>query len=352
MLEEAAEFDFEHAWVHSFENRDHAFQHHLASDQLLTHPNAEFSGCWNEDQIGSRDSVDDFVSAYNTVINDLNQQFAVDPSTNSQGPLAGDSALRSLQSSLLTDATYSPPASTLYTNTIKNEKASILPTGVSSADFQFQVGGSNGPIHDVSITAGSNDTLATLADYINQQQWGVTSSVQKDATGSHLKIYSNTFGASSGLTVVNNTTSLSFSAAAANQYGNLSALGIAMNNDGTLSIDVAQLTNSLASDPTSVVNFFQNTAQTGFANHIAKDLQNLTAPTSGVLNMELAQNRTQQDDLSNSLLDIQDRMAAEQKQLQLQYSAVNALLQSFPYQLQAIQLELGITPSGSNSSGK
>jgi len=52
------------------------------------------------------------------------------------------------------------------------------------------------------------------------------------------------------------------------------------------------------------------------------------------------------------LLDVQDRMAAEQKRLQLQYSAVNALLQSFPSQLQAIQVELGITPSGSSSSGK
>jgi flagellar hook-associated protein 2 len=149
--------------------------------------------------------------------------------------------------------------------------------------------------------------------------------------------------------VVNNTTNLSFNAAAANQYGNLSALGIAMNNDGTLSINVTKLTNSLASDPASVVNFFQNTAQTGFANHVAQDLQKLTAPTSGVLNMELAQNRTQQDQLSNSLLDIQDRMAAEQKQLQLQYSAINALLQSFPYQLRAIQLELGIAPSNPNS---
>jgi len=125
-----------------------------------------------------------------------------------------------------------------------------------------------------------------------------------------------------------------------------------MNDDGTLSINLSKLTNSIASDPTSVLNFFQNTVQTGFANGFDKDLQKLTAPTSGVLNMELAQNRAQQSNLSSSLLDIQDRMAAEQKQLELQYSTVNALLQSFPYQLQALQLELGITPSGSSGSGK
>jgi flagellar capping protein FliD len=66
--------------------------------------------------------------------------------------------------------------------------------------------------------------------------------------------------------------------------------------------------------------------------------------------MDLAQNRTQQQDLANSLTDLQDRIAAEQQQLQTQYSQVNALLQEFPYQLEAIQLELGITPNNSNST--
>jgi len=81
-------------------------------------------------------------------------------------------------------------------------------------------------------------------------------------------------------------------------------------------------------------------------------MQDLTAPTSGLLNLDLAQNRTQQGDLSNSLRDIQNRMAAVQRQLEVQYSTLNALLQSFPYQLQALQLELGIAPSGSRGSGK
>jgi len=49
-------------------------------------------------------------------------------------------------------------------------------------------------------------------------------------------------------------------------YGNLRALGLTMNDDGTLSINLSQLTNAVATDPTSVLNFFQNTDQTGFAN--------------------------------------------------------------------------------------
>jgi len=54
--------------------------------------------------------------------------------------------------------------------------------------------------------------------------------------------------------------------------------------------------------------------------------------------------------LTNSISDIQDRLTAEQQQLQTQFSRVNALLQAFPSQLRAIQLELGIAPSSSGNS--
>jgi len=47
------------------------------------------------------------VSAYNKVVSDLNQQFAVNSSTGQQGPLGSDASLSLLQSSLLSDATYS-----------------------------------------------------------------------------------------------------------------------------------------------------------------------------------------------------------------------------------------------------
>lgn len=52
-------------------------------------------------------AINNFVSAYNTVINEINQQYTVDPTTNTEGPLGSDISLRSLQSSLLNDAAYS-----------------------------------------------------------------------------------------------------------------------------------------------------------------------------------------------------------------------------------------------------
>lgn len=54
-----------------------------------------------------RQAVNDFVTAYNAVISAINVQFTYDEKTKSAGPLAGDSSLRSLQSSLLNDVSYS-----------------------------------------------------------------------------------------------------------------------------------------------------------------------------------------------------------------------------------------------------
>jgi flagellar hook-associated protein 2 len=197
----------------------------------------------NTNQIAQ--AVTNFVSAYNAAIGDINQQFTVNASTNSEGPLAGDSSLRSLQSSLLTDATY-------------------------------------------SLSSGA--------------------------------------------------------------FTSLDSLGITTNDNGTLSVNSSQLNSAISSDPASVLNFFQNSSATGFANNFATDLQNLTDPTQGVISLDLNENRTRQQELTSSIADIQDRLTAEQQQLQIQFSRVNALLEAFPSQLRAIQLELGIAPSSSSSS--
>src|SRR5271166_6360218 len=60
-------------------------------------------------------TINNFVSAYNTVINDINSQFAVD-SNAQEGPLAGNSGLRSLQSQLLSAISYSVSGTGQYVN--------------------------------------------------------------------------------------------------------------------------------------------------------------------------------------------------------------------------------------------
>lgn len=196
-------------------------------------------------------AINNFVSAYNTVINDINQQFAVNLATDSQGPLGPDSALRALQSSLMQDATYS-------------------------------VSGNNGLV-------------------------------------------------------------------------NLAALGINMNDDGTLTVGTTpsgqSLTQVLTSNSAAFQNFFQNATSAGFANNFHTDLTNLTDPTIGLLNVDLAQNKTQQQNLADNINNFERQLTAQQQQLTQQLSQVNASLQSYPLLLQQVTEALATVNSGSSSNG-
>jgi len=195
-------------------------------------------------------AINTFVSAYNQVINDINQQYTVDPATDSQGLLAPDSALRALQSSLMQDVTYS-------------------------------ISGNSG-------------------------------------------------------------------------FVNLAALGINMNDDGTLTVGTTPsgqtLSQVLTSNGAAFQNFFQNTDATGFATKFHSDLLNLTDPTIGLLNVDLAQNKTQQQNLADSINNFQRQLTAEQTQLTQEFSQVNASLQSYPLLLQQVTETLATMNSGSTSS--
>ncbi|MGH9416162.1 MAG: flagellar filament capping protein FliD [Terriglobales bacterium] len=61
-------------------------------------------------------AVQNFVTAYNTVISNLNSQFAYDPTTQSTGPLGSDSTMMQLQQQLLGDAAYTVAGNGADTN--------------------------------------------------------------------------------------------------------------------------------------------------------------------------------------------------------------------------------------------
>jgi flagellar hook-associated protein 2 len=360
---------------------------------------------------------------------------------------------------------------TLYTDPIAaGAGTSFLASGQTSGDIKLQVGGTGGTTHDIAITQGSNDTLDTLASYINAQStannWGVTASVVSDTTGSRLALFSQNSGSAGALSVTANTnTTLNFDtpvggtnasltidgvpfssssntvtgaiqgvtlslasqlpgtsvqltvgpdtnqitgainnfisaynnvvstintqyvvdptgsvpappllgdpslsavqssmlndAAYAisgnNGYVNLASLGINMNDDGTLTLGsnaqgqtFAQV---VASDPAAVLNFFQNASGTGFANSFNTDLNNLTDPTSGPLNVDLAQDQAEGQDLTTTINNFQTQLTNEQTALTQQYDSVNASLQQYPLLLQEITETLGSLGAGTSSSG-
>jgi len=367
---------------------------------------------------------------------------------------------------------------TLYTADLASPDQSILPSGQGSGDIQLQVGGANGTIDDIPITAGSNDTLNTLAAYINQQSsqnnWGITASVVQDSGGYHLALYSQATGPAGALAFTNNTTilttvsnpatNLSFEAPTggtdatftvdgipfdtqsntvtgaipgvtlnlasadpnstvqltvgpdANQatqainnfvsayntvindintqftvnpttnsegplasdsdlrtlqtsllndvtYSvsgnsglvNLSSLGINMNNDGTLTVGNTpsgeSLSQVLSDNPAAFQNFFQNASSTGFANNFNSDLTNLTDPTVGILNADIAGNQTQQQALTTDINNFEDQLTAQQQQLTQQFDQVNSTLQEYPALLDEVTALLsGLLPNTSSTS--
>jgi flagellar hook-associated protein 2 len=190
----------------------------------------------NPDATAVATAITNFVTAYNTVIGDLNTQFTVDPTTNSEGPLGGDVDLRTLQSSLLNDSAYS-------------------------------ITGNGGLV-------------------------------------------------------------------------NLTTLGITTNDDGTLTINNSQLQSSFASNPSAFQNFFQNAASTGFANNFNADLNNLTDPNAGLLNLDIADNTTHQNALTDQINNLQDRLTAESVALTAEFDQVDATLQAFPSLLLEVTTEI------------
>jgi len=128
---------------------------------------------------------------------------------------------------------------------------------------------------------------------------------------------------------------------------NLASLGIDFNNDGTLTVNQVatdnhpSLSNVLAANTSAVQSFFQNAASTGFANNFNNDLFNLTDQTNGIVNVDIAGNKTQQKALATQITNLQDRLLAQQKALTLEYAQVNATLEAYPSLLYTVTAEIG-----------
>ena len=353
-------------------------------------------------------------------------------------------------------------AGTVYTSDFSGgANASILSNGQTSGEIDLQIGGSGGTPVPITITAGSNDSLNTLAGYINSQNLGVTASVVTDANGSRLALVSQSTGTSGALAITGNNTNLTFNApsggtnasltingvpysstsniitsaipgvtlnlAAANQnetvqvtvgtdasaitgainnfvsaynqvigdinqevtinpttntqgplgtdssltdlqsslladaaysppstsangYVNLAALGINTNDDGTLTVDSSQLASELSSNPSAVQSFFQNTTNNGFANNFNADIANQTSPTTGPLNVDLAQNAASQQNISTNITNFETQLTAQQTQLTSEFDAVNASLEAYPLLLEQVTETLGTLNTGGSSS--
>jgi flagellar hook-associated protein 2 len=139
-------------------------------------PNTNVTVSVGPDTTQQEAAVSSFVSAYNTVIGDLNKQFAVDTTTNQAGPLASDSTLTLAQSQILSSASFSMTGNgniqsladlgismnndgTLTVNSATLQSA--LQSNPSSAQSFFQSGTSG------SFGANLSSVLSSIADPIS-----------------------------------------------------------------------------------------------------------------------------------------------------------------------------------------
>jgi flagellar hook-associated protein 2 len=147
-------------------------------------------------------------------------------------------------------------AGTVYTGDFAGgADASILPSGQTTGEIDLQVGGSGGTIDPITITAGSNDTLNTLASYINNQNLGVTASVVTDANGSRLALVSQSTGTSGALAITSNNTNLNFEAPTGGTNASLTIDGIPYSStSNTITGAIPEVTLNLAgANPNEIV---------------------------------------------------------------------------------------------------
>ncbi len=201
----------------------------------------ELSVAPNADNITS--AVNQFVSSYNQAMGDINAQYTYNSTTQTQGPLASDATLTTVQSQLLDLMTY---------------------------------------------TVSGNASFSSLAD-----------------------------------------------------------LGITMNNDGTLSVDNTTLDNAAQNSAGDLQQFMQ--ASNGFATNLQNTLTTLTDPTTGPLTVDSNNLQSEYTDLQSQINDIETQITSQHDSLVQQYSALNALLEDYPDQLEQVDTELGLNTSSSSS---
>jgi flagellar hook-associated protein 2 len=223
-------------------------------DQILSEGSGQLTEWENE-----QSTLQTQASALSGINSDLsNLATAVQALSDPLGALTSVSATSSDNNVLTASASTSATAGThqivvsnlatqglIYTNDFSGgANASILPNGATGGEIDLQIGGTTQPIQ---ITAGTNDTLNTLASYINNQNLGVTASVVTDANGSRLALTSQATGSTGALAITSNNTNLSFNAPSGGTNASLTIDGVPYSSaSNTISGAIAGVTLNLA----------------------------------------------------------------------------------------------------------
>jgi flagellar hook-associated protein 2 len=130
---------------------------------------------------------------------------------------------------------------------------------------------------------------------------------------------------------------------------NLSSMGITVGNDGTLTVDSTTLDSALQNNYSDVVNFFQGSAQNGFANSLNTQLTSFISPSDGAFTVDLQSISNETTALNTDITNFQTNVIAPlQTQLQTEYSNAEIALQQLPSEIKNVDAELGLNNSSSS----
>jgi flagellar hook-associated protein 2 len=299
------------------------------------------------DNTSVESALSSFVSAYNTVITDLNTQEGNDASGHPE-PLFGNPTVAALQEDLQGALSFTQAANAVGTT------SSIGSSDLLSGSLSISVGGGQA----TNIDVPSSGALSDLATAINNANLGVTASVITTGTSAVLSLANATSGTagaitvnSSGLTDTTTGTAVSFGTPQTNAVTSLTQLGVSVNNDGTLSLNTDSLDSILNSNYQGVVNFLEPSASfPSFGGKFSTVLDSLgTSDPSGTLALAESDNASTESVLNTNISNENAYITQQQQTLTAELNQANFTLQAIPTQLNEID-ELYSAISGYNQT--
>jgi len=148
----------------------------LALNLAGVDPNTAVQITITPDTSKTKQAITDFVTAYNTIVQDLSSQFTYNTTTKSAGPLAGDSVARMVQEQMLNAVTYSATGTNGF-NTLTSLGISMNNDGTLGINDATLSTALNSNFADVqNFFQSSNGT--GFATFLSKQMDALTDSTQ------------------------------------------------------------------------------------------------------------------------------------------------------------------------------
>jgi flagellar hook-associated protein 2 len=132
-------------------------------------------------------------------------------------------------------------------------------------------------------------------------------------------------------------------------FKTLGTLGITMGDDGTLSLDSTTFASALDNNYSDVQSYFQSTDSTSFAQNFSTMMLEMTDMSNSPIVLDVNSLKNSYTDDQNNIDDLEATLAVQRTTLTSKYATLDALLKTFPSEMDQINTELGYKTTTSGS---